>query len=122
MSISNPVANITTRRLKYTYEPKGDKLWHFSPNQCGLSNSMEMNIMFFSGSGKEALEDVHKMLLFMLETPKRASTFSHPDIVRRNSYETEYVENLIANKDKWIVTLVPRNQFFKVGWASNDTI
>jgi len=122
MSISNPVVNIANRRLKYTHEPKGDRLWHFSPNQCGLSNSMEMNIMFFSGNGKEALEDVHKMLLFMVEPPERDIAFSHPELVQRNSWETEYVENLIANKDKWIVTLVPKNQFFKVGWASNDTV
>lgn len=31
-------------------------------------------------------------------------------------------QNLLDNKDKWVIEDAPRNIFYKIAWACNDTI
>jgi len=113
--ISNPIKLFVSgnNEEEFTYEG-GKHLYHFSPKQCGLSNTMEMNLIFFANNGKHALDVLERMFKFCIKCRK---TYN-------NLYGTpiERFQHLLDNKEKWIVTLAPIDQMFIVGWASNKTI
>ncbi len=123
MSLSNPAKFFVTGNDEegFTYEG-GKHLWHFSPNQSGLSNSMEMNIIFFADDGKHALSVVKRMLEFGIRCEKTDYAGMCSITVDRRSYRVKKFQYLLNNQDKWIVTLAPTNQVYKAGWASNDII
>ncbi len=123
MSLNNPAKFFVTGNDEesFTYEG-GDTLWHFSPNQSGLSRTMEMNIIFFANEPKHALDVVRRMLEFAVRCENMKWDNIHKDLEDRRGYKVKKFQYLLDNQDKWIVTLAPLNQVFKTGWASNDTI
>lgn len=123
--------------VEFTYGPDdkpecGKYLWHFSPNLNNLSTSMENNIVWFADDVHSAMKILREMFEFRLECARKQS-----DYYRRksaNPHAEEFYDNQkyvidmfegylkAIDKKKLIITLAPTNQFFKVGWASNDTV
>jgi len=98
----------------FTYEG-GTKLYHFSPYDNGLSSSMECNIIFLANDEKHALDVLKRMLKFRLAIDEKyKSSCGNPGDAN------EYLKAIEAGLAK--VSLAPVNQFYRVGWAENDTI
>ena len=122
--ISNPAKFFINgnNQEKFTYEPDATLLWHFSPNQSGLSNSMEMNIIFFANNATDAIDIVEQMLKFAIKCETKKYINIDNLILNKRKNRVENFRKLLNNKKKWIVTLAPMDQIYKVGWAGNDTI
>ena len=70
---------------------------------------MCMNLIFYANNIEHAINILNKMLLFLLETESEYQ-------------QIKMYKDILNNKNKWKITLAPKNQFFKVGWAWNDTV
>lgn len=81
---------------------------------------MEMNVVFFADDGEHALDVVERMIKFMLNVDYSKET--HPEVLEMKRAQHNRYLHLLDNKEKWIVTLAPKNQVYKVGWAANDTV
>lgn len=123
--ISNPcrwqVTNRGDREVLFIHEG-GPKLFHFSPGSEVhemFDRWIPINVIFFAENKKHATEIVERMIKFRLkcfdEYKKKAG---HVDPY----HNREPAEVILAAKDKWIITEAPMDQFYKVGWASNDYI
>lgn len=121
--LNNPVTFFITgnEQKSFTYEG-GDTLWHFSPRQSGLSKMMEMNIIFFANDAKHALGVIERIIKFAIGCLNTDYDGMNNLTARQRKLETAHYQTLLDNKNKWIVTLAPLNQVFKVSWASNDNI
>lgn len=121
--LSNPVTVfVSGNEQKYFKYEGGEKLWHFSPRQCGLSTTMNTNVVFFADDGKHALDVLTRMFQFMIDGYSVKYKSQNIKMDERRDRNLSYMEKILSNKDKWIITLAPTDQFYKVGWASNDTI
>lgn len=96
----------------FTYEG-GTKLYHFSPYDNGLSSTMECNIIFLANDEKHALDVLKRMLEFRIARLTKESGGNPGDA-------NEYLKALKDGRVK--IYEAPSNQFYKVGWAENDTI
>lgn len=121
--ISNPISFFVngSETRSFTYEG-GKNLYHFSPNFSGLSETMEMNLIFFADDINHAKEVLERMMLFALKCFNIDYVPDHPELAGKRTYDQEKFIGLLDNKDKWVIIPIETNQFFKVGWASNDTI
>lgn len=128
MPISNPSRSFIngSETVDFTYEG-GTTLYHFSPRDNGLSNSMEFNTMFLANSEEHALEVLGRLFDFLIKSNYEYLKYSynkHTDeevsehITYRLRNVLGYQKALKEGKIK--VSLVPTNQFFKVSWADND--
>lgn len=129
MSISNPSRSFIngSETVDFTYEG-GSTLYHFSPRDNGLSNSMEFNTMFLANSEEHALEVLGRLFDFLIKTGSdymryaKGNQYTDEEIIENADYRLrkvlEYQKVLKEGKIK--VSLVPINQFFKVSWADND--
>jgi len=96
----------------YIIHDRGDKLFHFCPYNCGLTDSYNVNIIFFAYDKKHAASIIEKMLQFRLTCNDNLS----------GEDGKKLAQFLLDNKDKWKITPAPMNQFYSVGWAANDSI
>lgn len=115
----------------FTYEG-GSKLFHFSPYDNGLKDSMGCNVVFFADNHGHALDVLKRMFKFRLECA--AKYIAHNKDEKYSSHTAEFIED--AKKDrketakyltaieqnKIKLAIAPQTQFYKIGWASNDTI
>jgi len=121
-----------SRIESFTYEG-GRFLYHFSPHDNGLSTSMDTNVVFFANNDNHALDVLRRMLEFRLSVIKERLKYdkskTYKDavdemLIERHEYcesrTFKYLQAVVEGKVK--LTLAPGNQFFKVGWADNDTI
>lgn len=135
--ISNPVSyfiNGSTTR-EFTHEG-GHTLYHFCPHDCGLSKNFEDNVVFFADSEVDALRVLKAAWEFGLarcaeyvEYQKAyAKKYSKPRDDAEYHYDrrkhtidqlNKYLAALEAGQVK--VSKAPVDQFYVVGWASNDT-
>lgn len=121
--ISNPVNSFVNgnESQEFTYEG-GENLWHFSPHGSNLSKTMEMNVIFFANGADHAMEVLERMMKHVLKCEGTPYVALHEEVVARRNRKVNQMAYLLDNKDKWLLQLAPTNQFYKVGWASNDTI
>ena len=123
--ISNPAKFFINgeEEKKFTYEP-GSDVWHFSPRLSGLSKNMEMNIIIFANDYRHALQIVEEMLKFALKCSSEylKTKGLNEDSEYLGAGKLSHYAYLLENKDKWIAIPAPKNQVYKVGWASNDII
>lgn len=115
--ISNPVKfGYCESEKQFTYEG-GKQLFHFSPHDNNLSTTMENNLIFFADDETHALKVLEKMFKFTIKhAVEEKGVFSKGTSERFS----EYLTALRAGKLK--VKPAPMNQFYEVGWASNDTV
>lgn len=134
MSLSNPCNWFISgsEQKKFTYEG-GTKLFHFSPNDNGLSRYMDCNVIFFANDEAHALDVLKRMFKFRIECAKekiehsltKGANNAHAQEFRENAMKsetqtTEYLNAIENGKVK--VTLAPMNQLYQADWASNATI
>lgn len=128
--ISNPccwyINGNETRQ--FTYEG-GDKLYHFSSVDSGINSHYTVNVVFFAISEEHALFVLIRMLKFALDIRTRYGErkyleHTHEELLSRNDQRIKAIQEVLEylNAGKGKITLAPTNQFFKVGWAYNDTI
>jgi hypothetical protein len=121
--LSNPVSIYISGSEEFQFEYKpGNIAFHFSPYDNGLDSTMVDNLIFFADDEDSALKILRDMIWFVLEKS---------DIYLSNRHDDSRVEYRIKRYEKYLkalddgnikLTLVPRNKFYKVSWASNDTI
>ena len=130
--ISNPASLFINgnEKDKFTYEG-GTTLYHFSPHDNNLSNTMENNIIFFANNEEHAFDVLKRLCNFVINceekylnhtTNKRQvhwREFSESSKMTAKKFHG-YLEAIEENKIK--LELAPINQIYIVGWASNDHI
>lgn len=119
--ISNPIKFFVTGSEQKSFEYEGGKiLFHFSPYDNGLSNTFEDNVVFFANDEKHAINVFKRMLKFGIQCSReRGPGSSGYSSYRKKRFEA-YIDALNSGKIK--LTKAPMNQFYIVGWASNDTL
>lgn len=132
--ISNPCSwHVDGSNSKKFIHEGGTQLFHFSPRSNGLSNIMDMNVIFFANDEQHALNILKRMFEFGIEctieylNEKQVKQIkAHTDALfieqakGRSERLIKYYDALLAGNIK--LETVPTNQFFVVGWADNDTI
>jgi hypothetical protein len=118
---------------EFTYEG-GSSLFHFSPRANGLSSYMDCNVAFFADDETHALDILRRMFQFVVDCNIAYNgRYNEADRETYTNLASRLRENdaIISKFNEWIkaldagtvkVELAPINQFFKVGWADNDTI
>jgi hypothetical protein len=130
--ISNPCRFYISDGKEKSFTHEGGKhLFHFSPYDNKLSISMEMNIVFFANSEEHGLDILKRMFEFMidckieyLKNENESKSVHASEFERRAKNDCNRAVEIIKAIDSGMVRLekVPMNQFFKVGWALNDTL
>ena len=121
-------------RVSFTYEG-GSTLFHFCPHDNQLESHLVCNVIFFANDEQHALVVLKRMFEFRI---KAFETYSqnNKEYIEKYGYGfmqdhesshnanvemiKEWLKALMEGKIK--VTKAPMNQFYKVGWASNDTL
>ncbi len=130
--ISNPVDIFINGYVSrpFVYEG-GDKLYHFCPQDNGLSRNMECNVIFFANNDAHAVDVLRRMFNFVIGCnneyigSKRTRTgFRDVEYLDERDKQNAKLELWLAalNDGKIKLELAPTNQFYQVGWADNDTI
>lgn len=126
--ITNPVKIFRTGgdskdQVFFTYAG-GSKLFHFCPYDNGLSTTLEENLVFFADSEEQAMNTLIEMFNFCKEALEHRLSIGYfylelqyKEKLKRVNF---YLDAISQNKVK--LTEAPMNQFYQVGWASNDTI
>lgn len=103
----------------------GKHLWYFAPgteiDEKKFKNCIPISIIFWADNPDHAKNVLERMLKFRLEVHERHVEYEKGNYYNPGGYEG-LAELLLSNKDKWIIEEAPVNQFYEVGWASNDTI
>lgn len=128
--ISNPARIIIgNTEHEYRFSDPGSIAYHFSPNDNGLSPTMEWNIILFADDETHALQMLSKLFEWMDTIYcKKAEDYAKAEAYRRYpgnlASEWKRLKKLKqALSDGQIrMTLAPTDQVYKVGWASNDVL
>jgi hypothetical protein len=91
---------------------------------------MECNIVFFADNENHAMAVLKRMFKFYIEccTEYKKELITNDDHIHkeeflsRNKIKLSQFKNYLDNIGKIKLSLAPRNQFYVVGWADNDTI
>lgn len=121
MSVSNPCTWYTNGydEKSFTYEG-GSKLFHFSPYNNGLDGTYHINMIFAADNNKHAVDVIKRMISFAINCQKQ---YTNNCAFYSLEFFTEMLKRIKSGKFKGkLATEVKMNQFFTVGWASNDTI
>lgn len=131
--ISNPATFFVngSKTKSFTHEG-GSRLFHFSPYDNKLSTTLENNLVFFANDEEHAADIFRRLIKFAIEcgekyikSKEQGKKGIHDDDFVERAYKQnkrfiDYLEALAKGKIKF--TEAPTNQFYEVGWASNDTI
>ena len=125
--ISNPARFFIngSEDRQFTHEG-GAKLFHWSPYESDLSNSMESNVVFFADSMDHARDVLRRMFEFWIEcdelylASKKNERYDHHGFMDARRTEITTLRFFLKNLSKMSITEAPTNQFYKVGWACND--
>jgi hypothetical protein len=128
--ISNPVSLFSGggshKDIKEFIYEGGSKLYHFSPHDNNLSNTFENNLVFFADNEIHAKDVLKRMFKFAIECNNTQieyhKTQYHQDYFDWRGDTTKRFQGYLDNLDKIKVPEAPINQFYIVGWASNDNI
>ena len=130
--ISNPVNCFISgsHAESFTYNG-GDKLYHFSPFDNKLSDYMDCNIVLFANDEQHALSILRDMLQFVINC--QAKYIQSAEQIKANHWmefvsraqeslkeASIYLDAIIGGKV--VLSEAPKNQIYKIGWASNDTL
>ena len=130
--ISNPIKHFVTGSTEktFTYEG-GSKLFHFSPYDNNLSKYLGCNVIFFADSEEHGLDVLKRMFQFSIDCKAQYMQYQSGNKNAHWEEFSERAENAMAefksyldaiNEGKVKLSIAPVNQFYKVGWASNDTL
>ncbi len=101
--------------LDFEYEG-GTTLYHFNySTHCWIL----INVLFFADSIEHAKEVLDRLFKLRLDWD---SKMIEENSQYYNKTDKECLDILLANRDKWVITEAPKNQFFKVSWADNERI
>lgn len=102
----------------------GSTLFHFAPGKevhDSLTCWIPINLIFFANNKEHAAEIIERMLKFrILLNKKQKEEFGRDYSIGESTLQLPQL--LLDNKDKWIINEACTYQFYKVGWADNDTI
>ena len=136
--ISNPVrffagGGSVEDSLEFTYEG-GSKLFHFCPADNNLTSHMVCNVIFFANDENHARDVLIRMFEFAIDCIRKQAEYyismtKYPEtmrefvVIEEDKKYHEFKSYLDAIKDGRARPVpAPTNQFYKVGWAFNDTI
>ncbi len=113
---------------KFTYD-EGTMPFNFQPKDCGLTSSRESNVLIFANNIRHAKEIIEKLFIFKRECliKNRLSKLDR-EIADIEYYDDKLktelikIDDILNNKDKWVINHCPKNQPYLISWASNDTI
>lgn len=104
----------------------GKTLYHFSPDEeihPSLDHWIPVNVVFFANSKEHAVEIIERMLKLRMWAQKEYEKYKgYAADYETHSVKINLPQLLLDNKDKWVITEAPTNQFYQVGWACNDTL
>jgi len=106
---------------RFTYEG-GSRLFHWSPNDSGLSETMESNVIFFADDESHARDVLRRLFEFWIECNDLYKKSQQDGLDARTSEESATLRYYLKNMGSMQVTLAPTNQFYQVTWAWNDTL
>lgn len=131
--ISNPctwfIDGNTTKGFRYIEDPEAI-LFHWSPHDHGLERSMGCNVVFFARDVEQAKTILVDMFTMSIETHRAYDEHADPSrahaerFISKNAVHfdaaTRYRDAVLTGAADPVPA--PRDQFFSVGWASNDTV
>lgn len=107
-------------------------LWHFSPHDNGLSRTMENNIVWFANTHEDAMRILREMFEFRLKCAMEQEKYYQGNeyVIHREEFSSRQADAIAMyrgylkhmDKGKLTISRAPVNQFYEVGWASNDTL
>lgn len=119
----------------FTYEG-GSTLFHFSTKMLEselFKNWIPVNVVFFANDEKHAVEVLIRMFEFLLDC--KAQYLSYIDGKGKNTAHADYYKERAEKESSTVMVILgelrsgavlpekaPTNQFYKVGFASNDTM
>lgn len=126
--ISNPATFFIneSKAKSFTYEG-GTTLFNWSPYDSKLSTSMESNVIFFANDITHAHDVLLRLFEFWISCNeqyvkhKRKSGDEH-GLVEHREAEIRVLRRYVENIESMTIRQAPTNQFYEVGWASNDTL
>ena len=113
----NPFINGSETR-EFIYEG-GSKLYHFCPRKNG-SRSYTGNMVFFANDHLHALDVFKRMLKHKVVCNTLYAKSKGMDSLNDDTKSATILLTMIDN-GLLILEEAPTNQFYKVGWAGNDT-
>lgn len=123
MMISNPVTFFINDNETRSFTCEGSsRLFHWSPYESGLSKSMECNVIFFANDEDHARDVLRRMFEFWIECNDLYRESTRDDNHSVNLAETRRLKSFLRKIDKMQILPAPMDQFFEVGWASNDNL
>lgn len=107
----------------FTYEG-GSVLYHFCPYDQGLSKFLDCNVVFFADNDEHAKDVLVRMFEYVESSIMKRIDETKDDV---SAYIREIPEDLkryleAVRSGRAKPQLAPTNQFYKVGWAANDTL
>lgn len=133
--LSNPFRYWVTssNTYEFTYEG-GTTLYHFCSQSLNIpeeSHIMRVNVVFFANDPVHAIEVLIAAFEFKIKCAAQYMQYQEKskgqhweDFIRRaehaNAIAFKYIT--LLKEGKGFVTKAPNNQFYKVGWAENDTL
>lgn len=125
--ISNPMTYFVNgqERRQFLYEG-GSKLYHFSPYDNGLTDTMEDNVVFWANDPEHARQVLERAVAFAKDCLRQYRRHLNETTLRASD-DLEYVEGKLAKYlqavegNSLVIRECPTNQFMVVNWASNDT-
>ena len=101
----------------YNFIPKGNTPFCV---RASRNFHIPINMLVFSDTEENAVREVKDALQWAKTIYHREKESAHPDSKSRKEFKTSMDDLLYGYT--WEVNEVGKNQLFKIGWASNDTI
>lgn len=121
---SNPCSwnNWGSGKDAFTHEG-GSNLYYFQPS-VEVDNTFKswvpISLLFTANDKKHAADIIERMLIFRQAILDKEEV--NPNYTTSKDYAPDLIRILLNNKDKWVIYEANKGQFYKVGWADNDTI
>ena len=129
MPVCNPTATFVTgsKKEEFTYEG-GTELFHFSPYDNKLSQHMDFNVILFANDEQHAKNVLGRLFQWYLDTlakyVRKVNDGWDETLKEDKERNSAKIRNWLPALQEGKITLnkAPKNQFYEVGWASNDTL
>lgn len=130
--LSNPVNPFIngndTKPFTYNHQTDIPRAYHFSSKDNGLSDHRHCEVIFFAHCIEDAKDILKRMFQHQIDCSNQYLSVANPTNRHYDFYKDQN-ENNVSKWQRYLDALddielieVPTNQFYKVGWADNDTI
>lgn len=129
-SISNPCKWFISGNDQIEFKHGGGSTpYHFCSVDSGFTTHYAINVLFFADNPAHAKVVLLAMLAKNVEAADKyikrllpAKDRRVKEFRQRYEYRAKLALEIINAPEKIIITEAPRDQFYTIGWADNDTI